>query len=108
MMPKRLFLPITSLADFPTEFAFRANQVRPWKVKKSPNMKKKKVPKKLPKKKKVQLTSCDLTISEKVRVTFGSAAKLMQADGIFGKSDPFVELLLNGRCIARSKVIKKI
>ena len=104
MMPKHLFLPITSLEDFPTEFALRANQARPWEVKKSQFMKKK--PKKLPKKK-VQSISCDSTISEKVRVTFGSAAKLMRADGIFGKSDPFVELLLNGRCIARSKVIKK-
>ena len=44
---------------------------------------------------------------EKVNLFIQKASNVKRADGIFGLSDPFVEVYFNDECIGRSQVIKK-
>jgi hypothetical protein len=43
----------------------------------------------------------------KLKIHLHSASGLRKADGIFGKSDPYVKVKFNGKDIGKSKVIKK-
>ena len=108
-MAKNIYLPISSLEKFPAEFATRANRLKPSKLlNKNKDKKKVEETKTKEKKKSSNLAVFDeIEFAEKLQLKLHRASNLKRADGIFGKSDPFVEVYYNGSCIARTKVIKK-
>ena len=110
-----IFMPVEDKDHFPLYWAEKMNHAIIIEREKAAeaNTKKKSKKKKSPKKSKaVEKAPTELETyltggSEKVTVHIHSAKGLKKADGMFGKSDPYVKIFSNNKLVGKTKVIKK-